>query len=128
MVSRGGLDKETMKCLLSEVIRTSRFHILPKNYKPGNPGRQIVSSCGAPTEEISRFVHYHLAILVNTLPSHIKDTTDFPVKLQNPPPLPPVNLFFTLDVKSLHTSIPHNEGMKACRATLNARAIQQPST
>ena len=128
MVSNGGLDKETMKCLLPEEIRTSRFYILPKIHKPGNPGRPIVSSCGAPTEQISRFVDYHLAPLVNTLPSYIKDTTDFLVKLQNLPPLPPGTLLVTLDVKSLYTNIPHEEGLEACRAALNTRAIQQPPT
>ena len=83
MVSHGGPDKETMKCLLSEEIRTSRFYILPtcKIHKKGNPGRPIISSCVASTEEISHFVDYHLAPLVNTLPSHIMDTTDFLVKL-----------------------------------------------
>ena len=124
----GGLDKETMKCLLSEEMRTSLFYILPKIHKPWNPGRPIVSSCGAPTEEISLFVDYHLAPLVNTLPSYIKDTTDFLVKLQILPPLLPGTLLVTLDVKSLYTNIPHDEGMEACRATLNVRTVQQPPT
>ena len=36
MVSNGGLDKETMECLISEEIRTSRFYIFPKIHKLGN--------------------------------------------------------------------------------------------
>ena len=75
-------------------------------------------------------VDYHLAPLVNTLPSYtyIKDTTDFLVKLQNLLPLPPGTLLIALDVKSLYTNILHDEGMEVCRAVLNARAIQQPPT
>jgi len=42
-----------------------------------NPGRPIVSSCGAPTECISEFVDYHLQPLVMQIPSYLKDTKDF---------------------------------------------------
>ena len=34
----------------------------------------------------------------------------------------------TLDVKSLYTNIPHNEGIEACRIALEPREVQQPPT
>ena len=37
-------------------------------------------------------------------------------------------MLVTLDVKSFYMNIPHNEGMEAYWAVLNARAIQQPPT
>ena len=34
----------------------------------------------------------------------------------------------TLDVKSLYTNIPHNEGIEACRIALETEEVQQPPT
>ena len=121
-------DKGTMASLLSKENRPSRFYILPKIHKPGNPGRPIVSSCGSTTEGISHFVDYCLAPLVKEIPSYIKDTTDFLNKLRKIEHLPPRTLLVTLDVKSLYTNIPHSEGMEACRAALNTRQVLKPPT
>ena len=59
--------------------------------------------------------------LVQTLPSYIKDTTHFLLQLQNLGPLPDNALLVTLDVSSLYTNIPHNEGIDACRHFLYTR-------
>ena len=64
MFERNVLDRGTFEFLRPKGIRTSRFYILPKLHKPGIPGGPIVSSCGAPTEEILKFVDYHLNPLV----------------------------------------------------------------
>ena len=121
-------NKNTMASLIPQKSKASRFYILPKIHKPGNPGRPIVSSCGAPTEGISHFVDYHLAPLVKNVPSYIKDTTDFLNKLQTISSVPPGTLLATLDVKSLYTNIPHSEGIEACRSALNTRQVSQPPT
>ena len=128
MESRLSIDKSTMASLIPQKSKASRFYILPKIHKPGNPGRPIVSSCGAPTEGISHFVDYHLAPLVKNVPSYIKDTTDFLNKLQTISNVPPGTLLVTLDVKSLYTNIPHSEGVVACRSALNTRQVLQPPT
>ena len=91
-------------------------------------GRPIVSSCGSPTEGISRFVDFHLRPLVRRIPSYIKDTTDFLLKLQSIDQVPPGTLLVTLDVKSLYSNIPHDEGIAACKAALDNREILQPPT
>ena len=103
------------------VISRGCFYILPKIHKQGNPGRPIISSNGHPTERISEFVDYHLKPLVQNLPSFIKDTTHFLLQLQKLGPLPDNSLLVTLDVSSLYTNIPHNEGIDACRYFLNTR-------
>ncbi len=108
--------------------RTARFYHLPKIHKAGHPGRPIVSSCGAPTERISEFVDHHLKPLVQQTPSYIRDTTDFLQKLSGIGSLPPNCILATLDVSSLYTNIPHQEGIQACRDALNRRPRQQPST
>ena len=128
MVSRQAINKETMLSIAPETVKASRFYILPKIHKRGNPGRPIVSSCGAPTEGISRFVDYHLNPLVKKIPSYIKDTSDFLLKLERLTDLPPDPILVTLDVKSLYTNIPHDEGIVACKLALDSREVLQPPT
>ena len=115
------IDYETLKYLsCTSEPKAGRFYILPKVYKRGNPGRPIISCNGHPTERISEFVDYHLKPLVQTLPSFIKDTEHF-LQLQKRGPLPDNTILVTLDVSSLYTNIPHNEGIDACRYFLNTR-------
>ena len=101
--------------------QAARFCLLPKIHKPGNPGRPIVASNGALTENISRFTDFCLRPSVIQLPSYIWDTTDFINKLQRLPRLLPGCLLLTLDVSSLGTNIPHEEGITACEEFLNHR-------
>ena len=107
---------------------TARFHLLPKIHKPGNPDRLIVSSNGAPTESFSRFVACFHQPLTTSLPSYIRDTTDFINWLRRLPPLPPGTLVVTLDVSSLYTNIPHEDGIKTCEEFLNQRELLVPTT
>ena len=60
--------------------------------------------------------------LVCRLPSYIKDTTDFLNKLASLNSLPHNVLFVSLDVTSLYTNIPQNEGINASRSFLQKRA------
>ena len=87
-----------------------------------------MSSCGAPTERISEYVDFHLQPLVAKTPSYLKDTTDFLQKLAALPALPLGCILVTLDVSSLYTNIPHNEGMAACKKALQTRPSQAPPT
>ena len=66
--------------------------------------------------------------LVRTIPSYIKDTTDFLMKVQSLTNLPSNALLVTLDVSSLYTNIPHEEGIAACTEALNTRETQSPPT
>ena len=65
------------------------FYVWPKyiknwihNFPIGYPGRPICSGCGSFTETISAYVD---SILPNmkSLPSYVKDTSDFITKLYN---------------------------------------------
>ena len=44
------------KHLTVEHPRTSKFYMLPKIHKAGNPGRPIVSACNCPTSNISAYL------------------------------------------------------------------------
>ena len=115
------INEKTRKYLIQTDVKPGRFYILPKIHKPGNPGRPIVSSNSHPTECISQFVDYHLQPLVHKLPSFVKDTNDFLNKLLTIGKLPSNSLLVTLDVSSLYTNIPHNEGINACDHFLRTR-------
>ena len=111
MYHDGLINDKTRQYLIQTDVKPGRFYILPKIHKPGNPGRPIVSSNSHPTERISQFVDYHLQPLVHKLPSFVKDTNDFLNKLLTIGNLPADSLLVTLDVSSLYTNIPHNEGI-----------------
>ena len=128
MTDRQAIDKETFKYIRPQDPWTSRFYILPKIHKEGNPGRPIVSSCGAPTERISQCIDHHLhSLIVKRIPSCVKDTTDFLLKVQFVR-VPPGSPLLTLDVSALYTNIPHEEGIKDCKKLLNTRDVLEPPT
>ena len=82
----------------------------------------FVLHVAAPTERISEFVDYYLRPLVVQAPSYIKDTSDFLRKLSSLGPLPLGSFLVTLDVCSLYTNIPHEEGIQACKRALQTRS------
>ena len=115
MFDKGEISKDTRKFLLHDCNRTAQFYLLPKIHKDRTnpPGRPIVSGNGCPTEKISQLVDIIIKPLVPKIQSYIKDTNDFITKLHNLDTLPEGTLLVTLDVRSLYTSIPHSEGIKA---------------
>ena len=62
MATRGLIDKKTKEFLIPYNPRVARFYLLPKIHKPGNPGRPIVSSNGAPKENISHTIYKCMAL------------------------------------------------------------------
>ncbi len=104
-----------------EHARTPLFYTLPKIHKgitPFPPGRPIVSGNDSPTERISEFVDFFLQPCVPNIKSYIKDTTDFINKIEALGPIPPNSHLVTLDVSSLYTNIPSDEGREATQLFL----------
>ena len=92
---------------------------LPENYGLSlSTAQETIKTTSHPTERLSQFVDYHLQPLVHKLPSFVKDTNDFLNKLLTIGNLPPNSWLVTLDVSSLYTNIPHNEGINACECFL----------
>ena len=52
---------------------------------------------------------------MQSLPSYVKDTTDFITKIKQFQVISQKTYLVTLDVSSLYTNIPHEDGIKACR-------------
>ena len=98
----------------------------PKLHKPGAPLRTIVSGRGHATERVAELAEEQLRAHVESLPSYIRDTKDFLVKLRDTRQ-PVVGesghapLLFCMDVKKLYPSVPRAEGTAACRLALESR-------
>ena len=109
------ITENITKGLQVEQPENAKFFTRQKIRKTGNPGRLVVSSVNCHTYTISKYVDFHLQPIVKNIPSYVRDTTDFlkkPDKVKN---IPSNCLLVTLDVKSLYTNIPNNEGIKAVR-------------
>ena len=62
------------------------------------------------------------------IPSYMRDTADFRRKLSMQGALPTDSILVTLDVSSLYTKIPHDEGITACKRALETRSSLAPTT
>ena len=60
-------------------VRTPILYLLPKIHKPIKPvpGRPIISGCGSPTENLSKYLDHYLKPIVRIIHSYIQDTTHF---------------------------------------------------
>jgi peptide-methionine (R)-S-oxide reductase len=116
----GEISKRCANYLKNQNPRTSQLYLLPKVHKKKlpMPGRPIVSANNSPTERISELADFFLKPLVKTTRSYVKDTTDFINKIEALPPLPEGALLCTVDVTSLYTNIPNEEGIQACKNIL----------
>ena len=105
-------------CLPPESHRTSRLYFLKKIHKNPHGIRPIVSSCESITENISTFVDHWLQPYVKQLPSHIQDSSEF-IKLIEKTKLPKECILASIDVSSLYTNIPHQDGLESIAFYLN---------
>ena len=77
---------------------------------------------------ISNFLDTILSPIVKSLPSYVKDT-NHALRLFDEFEFPgSSNFLFTMDVKSLYTSIPHTGGLAALKHYLDLRQTQVPPT
>ena len=131
-ITKGELPA-TATNLIVDYPRTSRSYLLPKIHKPGNPGRPIVSACNCPTELLATYLDKITSPMVRGFPSYVKDTNhmlDIVQSFRYPPsPSSRSNYFvFTMDIKSLYTVIPNNDGLVPLQYFLNKRSVLEPPT
>ena len=119
MLQRGQITQKTSSYLTTDIDRTQQFYLLPKIHKDMNnpPGRPIVSGSGGPTEKISQFVDHFIGPLVPLSRSYIRDSTHMIDNLQDFNTIPNM-LLCTLDITSIYTNIPHDEGVQAIKELL----------
>ena len=102
--------------------KTPTLKLPPKVHKEGHPGRPLVNSIDSPTSKISEYVDFHLQPFTDTIKSHIKDTNHFLNELQKIPEAQSKDSYLvTLDVRSLYTNIPNDEGIKVIKDLLQQK-------
>ncbi|XP_033109872.1 uncharacterized protein LOC117111097 [Anneissia japonica] len=104
------------------------FYMLPNIHKPGNPVRPIVSSIGTLTGLVSGFVDDVLKTFATSTPSYLQDTTDFLNKLSQFSNLLDNTILVTMDVASLYTNIPHEDGIQAIKNILPDNLLTAATT
>ncbi|PIK59914.1 hypothetical protein BSL78_03210 [Apostichopus japonicus] len=105
-----------------ENIRRSDICKLARKLKLFPPCRPIISGIGTLTEHLSGYMDSVLNPLLTHIPSYIQDTTHFLRILNTIQALPINSLLVTMDVSSLYTNIPHDEGIIACQNFLREHA------
>ena len=132
MLDNNSISSKLYNYLYIKEPRVPSIYFLPKIHKDilPPPVRPILSANDCPTERISAFVDFFLKPLVKKIPSYIKDTADLINKIEALPPLPENTLLVTMDVQSLYTNIPTDEGLRSsARALLHNRDHHdKPST
>lgn len=104
-------------------FKPAKFYLLPKLHKPVGPhgpkGRPIVSCIGYCTSPASRFVDFHLKLLLENIDSEtiLKDTTMLTntLKASN---FPDSALLVTADVESLYTNMNWDDTVAAVNTLL----------
>ena len=102
-----------------------RFYLLPKIHKNNIPGRPICSSINHPTSNISKFVNEHIKKYVPKTKSYLGDTQHFISRLKQLGCISENVLLVTLDVSSLYTNIPNQEGLLAVAEHLRSYPDKQ---
>ena len=122
------IDPKLAEKLKPTNSKTPKLYLLPKIHKKNNPGRPVVSSVGCHTENISAYVDHHLQPLNKELPSYVQDTTSFIKKIESLPDDTRDRFLVTMDVRSLYTNIPNEEGISAIKGFLHKRSRPGDST
>ena len=111
LYQRNHIDSMTKKWLLQTPNPPCIpvFYILTKIHKAKPVGRPIISSCDGPTEPISSFVDSLLQPVAKVQKGYLKDTTEF-INFIERMKVPKNTFLVSMDVTSLYTNIPQEEG------------------
>ena len=103
-------------CQTPNPPRIPVFYTLTKIHKPTPVGRPIISGCDGPTERLSSFLDKLLQPIALKQESYLKDTTDF-INFIERTRVPENAILVSMDVTSLYTNIPQEEGIETvCKA------------
>ena len=102
------------------------FYTLTKIHKPTLVGRPIISESDGPTERLSSFVDKLLQPIAQIQDSYLKDTTHF-IRFIESTRVPRNAFLVSMDVTSLYTNIPQEEGITiVCNTYENFHANNPP--
>ncbi|XP_073231602.1 uncharacterized protein [Porites lutea] len=111
LLQGGHIDMTTKWLSLTpDPPRIPVFYTLTKTHKPTPVGRPIISGCDGRTERISSFGDHLIQPIAQKQASYLKDTTDF-LNFIEKTKLPKSTILVSIDVTSLFTNIPQEEGI-----------------
>ena len=108
-------------------IKTPSLYLLPKIHKnpPGGTrfvGRPIISGCGAPTQQISKYMDFFLLPIVKQQSTYTRDSSQVLKRLNNLT-MGQDNLLIALDIVSMYTNCPQKEAIDSvCDALEQAKS------
>jgi len=125
--SRGGLlsDHMVRQCMPKSECRTALLYFLTKTHKTPMSLRPIVSQVGSATENVAAFLDHYLQPVVKELPAYLKDSTQF-IREITQIKCKENDMLVTVDVKSLYTCIPNDQGLEACYGAWLNREMVDP--
>ena len=121
------ITKEFAKLMIPTKPKSGTFYMLPKVHKKFDKipkGRPIISGSGSNTELISWFCDQSLKEAVKRKDSYVEDTPDilrFFEKINDEENLPENSKPIAIDIKSMYSNIPIDEGMEAFKEELEKR-------
>ena len=110
LADKGILNHKQVMYLTQFNPRCPIFYGLPKIHKENHPLRPIVSQIDGPTCRINELVDKYLYVAEKNIPMLLQDTTAFLRVINEHKKCIPGALLVTMDVSSLYTNIPHDEG------------------
>ena len=87
--------------------------------------RPIVSTVNSATANLAEFLDIYLQPIMKQLPAYLKDTTQFVNEISEIP-VEQNTWLVTVDVKSVYTNIPNEEGIQACYEAWRTRETMDP--
>ena len=129
--SSGDLSQKLVDGLIPDKAAPGAIYGLDKTHKVPPTLRTITSGCGTATEKLSAFVAVNLQPLAESLPSVIRDTSQFLRVLEDVKrrgPLPNGCKLVTIDVVDMFASLDSDDGLRITESFLNKRQTQIPST
>ena len=123
------LDQQTFSFIVPPAkIRTPVFYGLWKIHKQPITIRPIVSGCSGPLAGLATFLDFFLKKALTEVNAHLINTQHLIKELSKLPPLPCNTSLITIDVKSLYTSIPIDEGLDALMVYANLVPLPNTTT
>ena len=111
VLNKGLIDHDTFEAIKpSPNPRTPIIYFLKKLHKNPISVRPIVSSINSPASNLSNFIDILLKPIVRTFPHILSNTTELLLDIENIT-VPDHAIIATLDVTSLYTNIPTDEGI-----------------
>ena len=109
--------KSVMECrnIINENLSDQTAIDIAIEHNISPPFRPIISGIGCLTENMSAYVDKILQPFLQKIPSYIQDTTKFHNCISKIKYVPHNALIVSMDVKTLYSSIPHSDGIKACK-------------